>query len=441
MNVVLARNKWTAEMLLCRIAQRHRQLGYGTMAVRREKVSRWINGTCAPDATTQRAMADVLGVEQCQVDSRGWPAWLLCATDDDRIVMESPWTPAGSVEVLEDVGGRVDRREFLIVGNGALAAFAAQWVTASQAGASLIGRRVGHDVVALLDQRLAALRHLDDQVGAGEVYSTATAELRLITGLLRRASYSDTVGRALYGCAAEASRLAGWCAYDAGHHAAAERHFIAALRSAAGAGDDDLGAITLAFWANLRYAAVADGRGALDLLNGAFSARVRMTSPRAVTLLHVRRARAYSVLGESVAAYGAIDDALNAYDRAGLVDDDLPQMYWVTAGELHQAAGSAALALGEPRRALDHFDAAIAAEDPYDPAKETRGAVIYLARRAEAYLALGDLDAAVATAAEVVKLMGGIDSARSTATLKGLRGQLNAYRNVPVVADFLGGTA
>ncbi|PZG41527.1 hypothetical protein C1I98_21075 [Spongiactinospora gelatinilytica] len=67
--------------------------------------------------------------------------------------------------------------------------------------------------------------------------------------------------------------------------------------------------------------------------------------------------------------------------------------------------------------------------------------MIYLARRAEAYLALGDLDAAVATAAEVVKLMGGIDSARSTATLKGLRGQLNAYRNVPVVADFLGGTA
>lgn len=47
----------------------------------------------------------------------------------------------------------------------------------------------------------------------------------------------------------------GWCAYDEGRHAAAERHFLASLRSAASAHDPTLGAVTLAFWANLRYAA------------------------------------------------------------------------------------------------------------------------------------------------------------------------------------------
>ncbi|MDP9868870.1 MULTISPECIES: hypothetical protein [Streptosporangium] len=67
-------------------------------------------------------------------------------------------------------------------------------------------------------------------------------------------------------------------------------------------------------------------------------------------------------------------------------------MYWVTAGELHQVAASSALSLGEPQRALRHFDAALSHHDPYDTEKEARGTAIYLARRAEAHLALGDVD-------------------------------------------------
>ncbi|MFI7641475.1 hypothetical protein [Nonomuraea sp. NPDC049400] len=99
-------------------------------------------------------------------------------------------------------------------------------------------RRIGAEVAARIEARLGALRHLDDQIGSAEVYDTAAAEIRLTRRLLQETTHSEQVGRRLYGAAAEACRLAGWCAYDSGHDADAERRFIAALRATASAGDD-----------------------------------------------------------------------------------------------------------------------------------------------------------------------------------------------------------
>ncbi|GHF94869.1 hypothetical protein GCM10018787_49560 [Streptomyces thermodiastaticus] len=110
---------------------------------------------------------------------------------------------------------------------------------------------------------------------------------------------------------------------------------------------------------------------------------------------YVRQARAHSKAGEAEAAYRAIDAAFAACDRAGPAAHDLPSMYWMTHGECHEVAASCALTLGEPARALEHFDAALRHGDPYDTTTEARGAGIYLARQAEAHLALGDMDAAV----------------------------------------------
>ncbi|MFD1935109.1 hypothetical protein ACFSKW_26905 [Nonomuraea mangrovi] len=334
----------------------------------------------------------------------------------------------------------MDRRGFLITSTSALAAIAAQWATAPQALSATTGRRVGHQVADLFDQRLDALRHLDDHVGSWQAYDAATAELRLITSTLKDASYTGQVGHRLYGCAAEASRLAGWCAYDDGHHAAAERHFVTSLRASASAGDTTLGASTLAFWANVRYSS-GDPQGALDLIDGALASSGRITSQRVLAMLYARQARAHSKAGESAAAYRAIDTALNAYGHAGPPDEDLAAMYWITAGELHQVAASAALSLGEPRRALAHFDLAVHGHDPYNAAKEARGTAIYLARHAEAYLALDELDAAVETAERALDLMGGVDSARGTSALDELRSGLLHHKDVPVVQSFLVMTA
>lgn len=334
----------------------------------------------------------------------------------------------------------MDRRGFLIASSGALAAMVAQWATAPSATAATSGRRIGQQILTLFDSRLDALRHLDDQVGSGQAYDAATAELRLIVRILQESSYAEDTGRGLYAAAAEASRLAGWCAYDAGHIAAAERHFITAVRASAGAGNHTTGASALAFWANLRYAN-DDPRGALDLVNGALATARKISSPRVLAMLHARRARAHSKAGEPAAAYQAIDAALAAYDRAGPASEDLPAMYWMTAGELHQVAASSALSLGEPRRALEHFDAALAGHDPYDTEKEARGTAIYLARKSEAHLALGDVDAALANAHQVLDCMGGVDSARGSSTLAELNAELRNHQHIRAVQEFLGLTA
>ncbi|MFI6883777.1 hypothetical protein [Streptosporangium canum] len=160
-----------------------------------------------------------------------------------------------------------------------------------------------------------------------------------------------------------------------------------------------------------------------------------------MALLHLRQARAHSVAGQPADAYRAIDAALAAYDQAGPAAEDLPGMYWVSAGEIYQSAGSAALTLGDPRRALTQFAAALSHRDPYDANREARGAMIYLARRAEAHLASGDLDAAVDAASRVLEMAGGVDSARAADSLSGLRTDLTAYRHVAVVRDFLDLTA
>ena len=439
LTTLMARHKppLSAACYLKRVADRHQALGFGTMAHRKEKASRWTQKGVTPERTALLAIASLHGIDPSDIDRYGWPGFLLLALEDDRIVLESPWTPAGTVNSLTDVGGPVDRRGFLIVSTSTLAAAVAQWSTAEPALAvTSCGRRVGTEATALFDVRLDALRHLDDTVGASHVYDAAVLELQMVTDLLKTASYTEETGRRLFAAAAEASRLAGWCAYDHGYHAAAERHFVSSLRASASAKNPTLGAATIAFWANLRYNA-DDPQGAVHLIDGALADRRKISSPRVMAMLHARAARAQSKAGDATAAWHHVDAAFDAYSRADIPEADLPSMYWINHGELHQVAASSALSLGEPKRALANFDAALTHADRYDTERETRGTVIYQARKAEAHLALGDVDAALDIGHQVITAMGGIDSARTTSTLEELRGQLAGHRHIPAVRDFL----
>ncbi|MFE5858714.1 hypothetical protein ACFQ61_36525 [Streptomyces sp. NPDC056500] len=220
---VLALRGWTNEYCLRRVAAKHKDLGYGAMAVRKEKISRWTR--------PERPQTDPTGDGRRPRDrqprgSRQALHWLLLALRDGTTIWESPWTPAGTIQALEDAGGLVDldRRGFLIATTATLAAVLAQWATAAPAPALARGsRQIGAAVADRFDNRLGDLRHLDDDLGSEHVYDAARHESRLITRLLRDNTYSEETGRRLHACAAEASRLAGWCAFDSGQSAAAEK--------------------------------------------------------------------------------------------------------------------------------------------------------------------------------------------------------------------------
>ena len=156
-------------------------------------------------------------------------------------------------------------------------------------------------------------------------------------------------------------------------------------------------------------------------------------------MLAARSARALSKTGDRRACASKLLQAHQALDQ-GPHPDDPEALYWVTRGEVEMIAGSSALDLGDPAEAIRRFDAAISADYPGDD-QYPRSHAIYLARAAEAYLALHDLDGALTTAAHAVQCMRGVDSARSTATVARLRAQLTAHTRSPAVRDFLDKTA
>ena len=395
-------------------------------------------------------MAILHNVLEAEVAERPWPSWLALACMSSRDLLHARWTPQTAVDLLDHaaaVGGLMDRhgmdrRGFIVVAG--MAPVLAQAAVAPLAPARAAGSRIGADVPTQFETSLSILRRQDDQFGSGQVHASARATLGMITTRLKTAAYTEANGRRLFAAAAEAARICAWTAYDSGQHALAEEHYLVALRAAASSGDPVVTANTLAFWAIMRYS-TSDPNGAVDLVNSALGYTKQIGSSRMEAMLLARLARAHAHAGDSRAAARAQNAAMAAYDRARDQDPaaDPDCVYWVNLGEIRMLQGSCSLNLGRPKEALAHFEdasAGLRATDTYREDEFPRGAAIYLAREAEARIALDDLDGAVDTAHRAVEHMGGVTSARSSTTLADLRSKFGAHRDVPIVHEFLEST-
>ncbi|MER6828875.1 hypothetical protein ABT352_23040 [Streptosporangium sp. NPDC000563] len=431
----------SATEYLQKLDTRHRDLGYGSMATRREKAARWEAGTCVPEVTAQLAMADLHGVPREAVQELKWPHWLLLAFPDDHAVLYSPWTSAGTVaSMAASQGCSMDRRGFLIATGATLTAVAANWAGALQdvPAASASGRRqLTTAMVTRLEQRLSDLRHLDDVLGGGELRPLAVAEFNLMNKLAADGVYDDRAGRRLFSALAEASRICGWIHFDAGRHAGAQSFYVLALRASASAADPAVGANVLAFMAIQTYS-TGNPQDAVNLVRTAQDQASKCSTARVRSMLHARAARALSKTGDLKACAHELDAARDAYVD-GPHDDDPPWAYWLTAGEIEMLAGSSALDLGHPRRALEHF--AAARHSAYAGEGYVRDNALYLTRAAEAHLALGELDVACATASQALAQSSGVDSARPSGALVDFRKRVSAHSGTAAVRDFLERTA
>ncbi|MEV4042797.1 transcriptional regulator [Streptomyces sp. NPDC049744] len=429
----------TAEEYLDRLDDSHHALGYGRMAKRREKVSRWETGVHAPDEPTRYAMAHLHGIPATAVTELGWPGFLLLAFPDDRPVLDSPWSPAGTVAAVAAAarGGSMDRRGFLISSGAALSGIASHWsnaVTAVPLPLAAPGRRLDPELMTRLERRLDDLRHLDDVLSGSDLLPSAVEEYRLLSGYASNTTCDSSISRRLFSALAEASRMCGWLHFDADQHAQAQRFYITSLRASASAGDPEVGANTLNFMAIQTYSK-GNPQDAVNLVRTAQS-RVAggVTTPRVRALLHARAGRALSKAGDLKGCAREFNAARDAFSR-GTHDDDPPWAYSVTEGEIEMLAGSSALDLGDPRRALRSFAAAQQAE--YSAAGHVRDSVLYLSRTARAHLELGDIDAACATATDALRQNSSVNSARPSDALTDLRDQLAPHESVRAVREFL----
>ncbi|MFE2534949.1 transcriptional regulator [Streptomyces sp. NPDC059371] len=433
----------TAAQYLDRLDDVHYALGYGRMAKGRQKISRWENGVNSPDLHARYAMARLHGIRREAVDELGWPAFLLQSFSDDRPVLDSPWTLAGTVAAVAAAargGSMQDRRGFLIASGATLSGLTANWsltltqpAAAAPASASPSGARLTPALLDTLEQRLDDLRRLDDVLGGARLRQTAIAEYELLNELASNTGQHGPLEHRLLSLLAESARMCGWLQFDAGRHARAQRFYITALRASASAGDHQAGANTLAFMAIQVYSE-GNPHDAVKLVRAAQEATTHSATPRVKSMLHARAARALSKTGDRAACWHELDAARTQY-ACGPHENDPPWSYWLNPGEIEMLAGSSALDLHDPRRALTHFEHARTAR--YEADGYVRDHVLYLTRTARAHLQLGDLDATCAVASNAHAQNAMLSSARPTDALDDLRDELLPHQHVRAVKEFL----
>lgn len=250
------------------------------------------------------------------------------------------------------------------------------------------------------------LRLMDAGAGSGSVADMARAHLALVLRALEHGNFDESVGRRLAGVAADTASQAGWYAFDADRHGAAQAYLLGSLRAAHTAQDARLGAGALSYLAIHAYA----NDRPRDAIVAAQAGRQQVRGfdvPHLEAVLLTRQARGHAMLGEREAVRRALGTAAELCAK-GPGKDDPHWIYWMNEGEIHGQTASASLAMGDTAAAVQQFGKA--AENLNPAEQRTRG--LFLSRAAQAYARAGDLDAACATGGEVVSIAEHVQSAR-----------------------------
>lgn len=374
------------------------------MSAWRQKVYRWERGTI-PEIEAQLALAIELGVDLEMVHRHQWPDWL--SFGDGITDAYSPWTTDAATSLLEDtaLNAHDDRRGYLIMPASTLRELANRWGNAKplEVQSGLDGRRIGSAVVQWATTRGEQLWAIDDLLGGGGTLQLAAADLGLIAGLIKNASYDMETGRKLYQLAADVSRTAGWAAFDAGHHAAAQRYLHASLRAAHVANDRPFGAYTLSMFA-LQAIYARQGAAAIDVIT---AAKERTTDLTALAMLETWAARAYAVDGDARQSGKSLSHADDLWDRRS--PDAAPRWaYWMIQPSLTAEANTALIELGQFQQAEARINEGLALVADSAP----RDMNLYLIRLAEVRLAQGRPDEAIEVARQAVDASLSVDSNR-----------------------------
>ncbi|MGH3833726.1 MAG: hypothetical protein ACRDRS_25365 [Pseudonocardiaceae bacterium] len=382
---------------------------------------------------------------------RATPAELWVPADAGLAV---PWTPAGTVEVLDDwlahTGGpiSVDRRLFLGVSGGALTAPAWAYADhlASRGGsfAALVeGGRIMTITPSMVDAIAAATAGLRDLGGAEgghqDILRLVHHHFTVVARLLRQARFTTAaVADRLLAEWAQLSQLAGTIAHDTGEHGLSQRYLTSGLHAAHAAGDRSVGVYLLACMSTCAVSRgrLADGidldraaRDAVELANAAHEA-ARSTPPAVRALAADRFALAQAAAGNTHGFHAAADEARALLDTPGALEGRPHYLTWYGQDYLEGHLAQGALTLGgitsrENHRLLDGAQATLG-RIATDPARAPRSAVLNAAWLARAHVAAGDLERAVPAGLTALRRLTTVRSRRCALVLRRLETDLAA---------------
>ncbi|MBB5121487.1 hypothetical protein AF335_14160 [Streptomyces eurocidicus] len=292
-------------------------------------------------------------------------------------------------------------------------------------------QRVGHSDVTKLREAAEDARRWDSKYGGGDWRSSMVPEcLRVDAAPLLLGSYSDEVGRALFGATAELTRLAGWMAFDTGQQEAAQRYYIQALRLARAAADVPLGGYVLASMSlQATYRGFADE--GVDLAQAALERNRGLATARTMSFFRLVEARAQAKAGDAPACGTALKAAEGWLERARAGDPDPSWLDFYSQERFAADAAECYRDLRMPRQVQRFTEQALAR-----PTEEfVRSHGLRLVVSAVAELESGNLDAACAAGTRAVEVAGRISSARTTEYVRDLLHRLEPYGDEPRVVE------
>ncbi|MGI5436297.1 MFS transporter [Streptomyces shenzhenensis] len=291
--------------------------------------------------------------------------------------------------------------------------------------------KVGHSDVRKLREAAEDARRWDSKYGGGDWRSSMVPEcLRVEAAPLLLASYSDEVGRALFGAAAELTRLAGWMAFDTGQQEAAQRYYIQALRLARAAADVPLGGYVLASM-SLQATYRGFGDEGVDLAQAALERNRGLATARTMSFFRLVEARAHARASDAQAAGAALKAAESWLERSREGDNDPSWLGFYSYDRFAADAAECYRDLKAPRQVRRFTEQALS-----KPTEEyVRSHGLRLVVSAVAELESGNLDAACEQGVRAVEVAGRISSARTTEYVKDLLHRLEPYGDEPRVVE------
>lgn len=299
------------------------------------------------------------------------------------------------------------------------------------AGPPRTGVRVGAGDVAAVGAVGELFRALDHAYGGGHARQALVRYLEHEAEPMLRGSYGETLGRRLFGCVADLTRLAGWTSYDIGAHGLAQRYFVQALRLAQAAGDRPYGGYVLATMSR-QAVYLGHGREAVQLARVAQQG-VGTAVPHTVqALLHAVEARGHALLGEARACGAALARAERAF-AAARTGDDVPG--WARFFDEAQLADELAHChrdLQQWRQAAQHAEHSLHLR----AAGYARSRLFCRTVLATALLGLGEVEAACSHGWEAARSASDLRSARATEYVRDFVRRLEPFRDTPAARTF-----
>ncbi|GAA2188722.1 helix-turn-helix domain-containing protein [Micromonospora lupini] len=350
----------------------------------------------------------------------GQPRWAGAGAADNAHGDEQRGQAVVAVNVGEapkQGGGATDRRRFNVL--AALAGLAAGGHTYLLAGPAEVPGNISLEQVRLAGSLVDDLRQADAVAGADLLCDVAIHAHARLSAWAARASYSREVGDALQSALADLSIEAAWLAIDADRRSEARPYLHEAITRARIADDPQVEVRALTHL-SLLIRESQPGES-LHCAEAALRISAGWATPRLTTLLHLRRAPAYAVLGDASGFSREMTKARRELDR-GPHEDDQGFVHFVNDQELKGIEGLSFLALGRAERAVQSLRAIIANPSP----NHRRNQVYYTVRLAEAAYQQGDVNEAARIALHVLPAVRQINSKRVSQHLAQVRGSLAA---------------